>query len=105
MKQSIFIELQQGLFSFNKNIHLTSRSIFVQEEYPFNFNAQSHVLWNEHIHSTSTQIIFIQVQQRNIEPFTSSHSTKSPPPDPRVIRTWWPKILVERNSLKWFESV
>lgn len=82
MKQFIFIELQQGLFSLNKNIHLTSRSIFVQEEYPFNFNAQSHALWNEYLHSTSTQIIFIQVQQRNIQPFTSSHSIKSPPPNP-----------------------
>lgn len=78
---------------------------FVQEEYPFNFNAQSYVLWNEYFYSTSTQIIFIQVQKRNIQPFTSSHSTKSPPPNPRVIVTLRPKILVERNSLKSFESV
>lgn len=34
MKQFIFIELQQGLFSFNKNIHLTSRSISCKKNIP-----------------------------------------------------------------------
>lgn len=34
MKQFIFIELQQGLFSFNKNIYLTSRSISSKKNIP-----------------------------------------------------------------------
>ena len=59
MQKSIDIELQHKLFSFNKNIHFTStRDIFVQEEYLFNFKMQNYVWRNEYIYSTSTQITF-----------------------------------------------
>ena len=69
MQQGILIRLQHRIFSFNDYIHSTSTNIlfiqqyfvystniFVQEEYLFNFNSQSYVLWNEYIYSTSKHI-------------------------------------------------
>ena len=59
MQQSILIQLQHWLFSFNNYIHSTStRAIFVQGKYLLNFNAQSYVLRNEYIYSTSTKKYF-----------------------------------------------
>ena len=45
LQQSILIQLQHWIFSFNDYIHSTStRAIFVQDKCLFNFDAQSYVL-------------------------------------------------------------
>ena len=109
MQQSIFIQLQHRIFSFNKYIHSTStqnifiqrlysfnfnkyidststRAIFVQEEYLFNFNAQSYVLWNEYIYSTSTKIFSfnknIHSTLRKFPDIENFLFNKAPPPYP-----------------------
>ena len=53
VQQLIFIQLQPRHCSFNSNIHSTSTQvIFVQQEYLFNFD--------KNVYSISTQIIFVQ---------------------------------------------
>ena len=85
------IQLEHRIFSFNDYIHSTStRAIFVQDKYLFDFNAQSYVLWNEYIYSTSAKKKTILIQQNlfiqlfkfpNIDKFLFK---KAPPPYPPI---------------------
>ena len=89
MQQSIFIQLQHWIFSFNDYIHSTStRAIFVQDKYLFNFNAQSYVLCNEYIYPTTTNDIFIQpnifMQLFRFSDIDKFLFNKAPPPYPPV---------------------
>ena len=57
----IFLQLQLKLFSFNNNICSTStKIIFIQQQYLFNFNCHIYLTLNKNNCSTSIQTFFIQ---------------------------------------------
>ena len=72
MQQSIFIQLQHRIFSFNDYIHSTSTgALFLQQLYSFNFNTGYFC----------ARRIFIQLQQKYFHSTKHIHSTIRKFPD------------------------